>query len=305
MAIEVNSATLGAINNGLQTSFNSQLYRADSPHARFCYAATSTGREEVYANLALLRGPREWLGDRIAQQLSQGQFTIRNRSFEQTITVGRVDIEDDRVGMYAPIAAEMGEAARVFPATLVAALIKSGKTTVGYDGQNFFDTDHAGWDAAGAVINTVSNYQSGASPGWLLIDNTRVLKPFIVQTRVPFSLTTRFNPDDPNVFDRDEFLWGTRGRMNVGFGLWQLAFYSEAAFTKANLIAARTAMGSIYRPDGSPMGIMPNMVVVPSTLYPKAMSFYRNNQVMNAGGTALEDNDIVNMFEPVEFPWLN
>lgn len=305
MAIEVNSATLGAINNGLTLAYNTQFYRAPTPHARFCYNAPSTGREEVYPRLDMMAGPREWLGDRIYRSLSQAQFSIVNKKFEHTITVGREDIEDDKVGMYSQVAAQMGEAAGVFPATLVAALMKSGKTTVAYDGQYFFDTDHPGWDATGAAIATVSNYQSGASPGWYLIDNSKVLKPFIIQTRVPFSLTTRFDPNDPNVFDRDEFVWGTRARMAAGFGLWQLAFYSEAAFTKANLIAARTAMASIYRPDGSPMGIMPNTVVVPSTLYPKAMSFYRNNQVMNAGGTALEDNDIVNMFEPIEFPWLN
>jgi len=199
----------------------------------------------------------------------------------------------------------MGEAARVFPARLVAELMLAGITTVAYDGQYFFDTDHPGWNSSGGEVSNVSNYTSGSDPGWFLLDNSRVLKPFIVQTRVPFGLTTRFNLDDPNVFDRDEFLWGTRGRMNVGFGLWQLCYYSKAAFTQANLEAARTAMAGIRRKDGSPMGIMADTVVVPTTLYTKAKSFFENGQVMNAGGTALEENRIRAMFRPIEFPWLN
>ena len=102
----ITAPVLGSINNGLQTSFNTQLYRAESPHRLFCYDSSSTGREEVYPRLDQMGGVREWLGDRIVQQLGTSQFTIRNRTFEQTIGVSRVDIEDDKYGMYGPVAAE-------------------------------------------------------------------------------------------------------------------------------------------------------------------------------------------------------
>ncbi len=302
----ITSAILGAINNGLQTSFNDQLYRTVSPHSQFCFDASSTGASEVYPRLDLMRGPREWLGDRLAQQLSQSSFSIVNRKFEQTITIGRTDIEDDKYGMYSAVASEMGNAANVFPARLVADLMKSGINTVGVDGQYFFDIDHPGWDSAGAAT-TVSNYTSGADPGFYLIDNSRYLKPFIFQTRVPFQLTTRFNLDDPNVFDRDEFVWGTRGRMNAGFGVWQLVYFSKATFNQANIIAARNAMAALYRPDGSPFGINPDTIVVPSANYIQAKSYFENAQVADnpTAPTTLVENKIRGMFKPIEFPWLN
>ena len=301
----ITSAILGAINNGLQLTYNSQLYRAESVWKGFCFDSTSTGQDEVYPALDMIAGPREWLGPRLVQSLSQHTFTIKNKKFEQTIGVRREHIEDDKYGIYTPVAAEMGNSAAQFPDKLVADLIKLGTTTATYDGQNFFDLAHPNWDAGGAAI-TLPNYTSGANPGWYLIDNSRFLKPFILQTRVPFNLVTRFNPDDPSVFDNDEFLWGTRGRMNAGFGMWQLCYYSKAAMTQANLIAARTAMAAIRRPDGTPMGITPDTLVVPSALYSKANSFWRNQNVVNdTDGLTLVENQINGWFKPIEFKWLN
>lgn len=302
----ITAPILGAINNGLSLAFNTQLYRAPTVYREFTYDSPSTGASEVYPGLDLIRGPREWLGARIAQQLSAHQFTIVNRKFEQTIGVKREDIEDDKVGLYTPIASEIGLSAAQFPELLVAALMKAGNTTAGYDGQNFFDTAHPNYDSAGAAI-TLGNYTSGSSPGWFLIDNSRALKPFILQTRVPFNLVTRFNLNDPNVFDNDEFLWGTRGRMNAGFGLWQLAYYSKAALNITNLIAARTSMAAIRRPDGTPMGITPDTIVVPTTLFPLAKSYFENALVANdpTSPTTLYDNQVRGMFRPIEFKWLN
>lgn len=297
---------LGAINNGLNLAYNTQLYRADPVCHQFCYAAPSGGASEVYPSLDTMRGPREWLGARIVQQLGAHQFSITNRKFEQTIEVKRDDIEDDKVGLYTPIAAEMGRSGNEFPDLLVSALMKAGITTAGYDGQNFFDTAHPNYDAAGVAI-TLGNYTAGANAGWFLLDNSRALKPFIIQTRSPFNLVTRFNLNDPHVFDNDAFLWGTRGRMAAGFGLWQLAYYSKAAFTVANVEAARTAMSLIRRPDGTPMGISPDTVVVPTSLSTQAMSYFANGLIANdpATPTVLVENRIKGMFKPIEYKWLN
>lgn len=306
MATVITAPILSAINNGLSLAFNTQLFRAPTVFRQFTYESPSDGAAEVYPGLDLIRGPREWLGARIAQQLSAHSFTIVNRKFEQTITIKRDDIEDDKVGLYTPIASEIGMSAAQFPELLIAALMKAGNATAGYDAANFFDAAHPNYDASGNAI-TLGNYVAGASPGWYLIDNSRTLKPFIFQTRAPFSLVARMNLTDPNVFDNDEFLWGTRGRMNAGYGLWQLAFFSRAPLNIANLIAARTAMSAIRRPDGTPMGITPDTLVVPSTLFPLATSYFENALVANdpTAPTTLYDNQVRAMFKPVEFKWLN
>lgn len=303
---DITAPLLGSINNGLTLTFNTQLYAAKSIYKRFTYDATSTGTDEIYPSMDLIGGVREWFGARLEQELGNHSFTIKNRKFEQTIGVKHEDIEDDKYGLYTPIAAEIGRSAAEFPDLLVAALMKSGITTAGYDNQNFYDVAHPNYDSSGNP-STLANYTSGSSPGWYLVDNSRMLKPFIHQTRIPFGLTTRFNPDDPSVFDNDKFLWGTRGRMNAGFGLWQLTYFSQAPMTQANLLAARTAMAQIRRPDGTPMGICPTLLVVPTTLWAQANSYYVNGLVANdpTTPTVLVENQIKGFFEPLENPWLN
>jgi phage major head subunit gpT-like protein len=302
----ITATLLGSINNGLNLAFNSQLYEAESVFRNFAYTASSEGDTEVYPRLDQLKGIREWIGPREVQQLTQSSFSIKNRKFEQTIAVQRTDIEDDKYGIYNVVADEMGRTARHLPDLLMAQLITTGTTTICSDGQYFFSTGHPNYTSTGAAT-TVSNYASGSSPGWYLIDSSRSLKPFIFQQRIPFDLVTRFNPDDPSVFDNDEFLWGTRGRMNVGFGLWQLAYYSQQPFNITNLVAARTAMALIRRPDGTPMGITPDMVVVPSTLFPLANAYYTDGLVGSdpSTPTTLIQNSVRNMFKPIEYKWLN
>ena len=307
MPTQITASMLGSINNGLTLAFNTQLYAAASVFRRFTFEAPSDGPAEVYPRLDMLRGIREFIGPRQVQSLTQSSFTITNRTFEQTIGIKRADIEDDRYGIYSPVAAQMGQTAARFPDLLVTQLMKVGTTTKIYDGQNFFDLAHPSFDANGNPATVANVSAAGGQPGWYLIDTSQVLQPFIYQNRIPFSLVSRFNPDDPSVFDNDEFLWGTRGRCNAGFGLWQLAYYSTQPMTPANLVAARTAMALIRRPDGTPMGITPNLLVVGSALYPRAKAYYTNNLIANdpTTPTTLIENDIIGMFEPLEFKWLN
>ena len=306
----ITAPLLGSINNGLTLAFNTPLFRAESKYKKFCYDASSTGAAEVYPRLDELAGLREFIGPRQVQQLSATAFTITNRTFEETIGIKRSDVEDDKYGLYTPVAQQMGMNAGIFPELLVSQLMRAATTTVIYDGQPFFGLAHPNYDQFGNPT-TFANYAPGpvgnTNPGWYLVDNTKVLKPWIFQTRIPFSLVSRFNPEDPNVFNNDEFLWGTRGRCNAGFGLWQLAYYSTLPMTPANLIAARTAMAAIRRPDGTPMGIKPNLLITGSALYPRANAYFRNTLIANdpSSPTTLVENDIINMFEPLEYEWLN
>src|SRR6185503_10776274 len=43
---------------------------------------------------------REWIGPRIAQNLSEHDYSITNKKFEGTIELDRDDIEDDNLGMF-------------------------------------------------------------------------------------------------------------------------------------------------------------------------------------------------------------
>src|SRR6185312_5486671 len=170
MPTQITMPLLSSINDGVSLAFNSQLFAADTIYKKFCLEANSTGPEEVYPRLDMLKGLREWVGDRVVNSLTQTTFSIKNKEFEETIGVARKDIEDDKFGLLTPIAQQMGQNAARLPDLLVAQLLKAGHTTVCYDGQNFFDTAHPNFDASGAA-STVANYDTDSSGAlWFLLD---------------------------------------------------------------------------------------------------------------------------------------
>jgi phage major head subunit gpT-like protein len=305
MAI-ITPTLLGSINNALNTAYNTNFWRAKGAYKDIAFVVASDGDSEVYPRLDMLPGLREWIGARVVHELTQSSFLIKNREFEETISVKRTDIADDKYGIYAPVAAQMGLDAGIMPDKLVAQTMAAGTSTITYDGQYFFSTAHPTFTASGG-LTTVSNYAAGGGPGWYLLDTSKVLRPFIFQDREPFRLVTRFSPTDPSVFDNNTFLWGVNGRCNSGFGLWQLAYYSTAPMTPANLIAAATAMSTIRRPDGTPMGVTPDTLVTGTALKFRANAYYKNSFVANdpTTPTVLVENDIIGQFKPIEFQWLN
>lgn len=53
---------------------------------------------------------------------------------------------------------------------------------------------------------------------WYIFDDTKVIKPMVWQVREPAVFTPRVNEDDPVVFDRHAYLWGTWGRVTPAWG---------------------------------------------------------------------------------------
>jgi phage major head subunit gpT-like protein len=302
---------LTSINNGVSLSFNSQLYSTATIYDKFTFQGQSTGNAEVYPRLDMLPGLREWLGDRVVHSLSETTFSISNKTFEETISVRREDLEDDRYGILTRAAEALGENAGRLPDLLIASLMLAGDTAPTFDGQNFFDTAHPNPNRDGKTMGTVANKAvvtggGEQGPAWFLIDNSRVLKPFIFQRRRPFQVIPKFSLTDPEAFFNNEFMWGVDGRCNAGYGLWQLCFMSTQPLTHDNVVAARTAMLSIRRPDGAPMGIKPNLLVAPSVLYPTAKALAENEfQPTTVSATSLVPNQVRGMFAALENEWLN
>ncbi len=305
--MQITFPALQSLNEAVSLAYNTQFFEAERVCDPFVFDATSTGAAEVYPRLDLIGGLREWLGDRVVEQLSVSTFTITNKWYEKTISVNRADIEDDRFGLLAPAAMQLGQNAAQLKDLLIAGLMKNGASSPTYDGQNFFSTAHPNPTSTGAP-STVANYQSGSNPIWFLLDTTRIIKPWIWQTRRPFQIIPKFSMTDEQVFWNKEFEWGTDGRCNAGYGLWQTAFMSQAQMTIANVSAARTAMASIRRPDGTPMGIKPNLLVCGTGLYPDARAYAENEFVpidSTTGAATLAPNPLRGLFKALENVWLN
>lgn len=58
---------------------------------------------------------REWIGDRLVNNIESNNMTIENKKYENTIEIGRDDIEDDQHGLYRPLATLMGAEAAAHP----------------------------------------------------------------------------------------------------------------------------------------------------------------------------------------------
>lgn len=61
---------------------------------------------------------------------------------------------------------------------------------------------------------------------WYLLCTKRYIKPVVFQQREVPRLICKNKETDDNVFFDDEVIYGIKGRYNVGFGLWQLAYGS-------------------------------------------------------------------------------
>jgi phage major head subunit gpT-like protein len=289
----INQASLTALYKSFQTIFNEAFAGADTFWSRVAMRVPSMTKEEVYAWLGAFPKMREWIGDRVIQNLALSNYSILNKEWELTLSAKRTDIEDDTIGVYNPMIAQMGMSTAQQPDELIAALIASGFATACYDGQYFFDTDHP------AGSGTVSNSGGGAGTAWYLLDVSRPVKPFIFQERKPTEFIALDNPSDANVFLKNQFVYGAYRRNNAGFGLWQLAYASKQTLDADAYAAARAAMMSFKGDSGKPLGVRPNLLVVPPSLEGAGRGILMNER--DASGAT---NKWRNTADLLVTPWL-
>jgi len=308
----IGGSELSSLFNGYKTSFNSGLSGAKTVYREIAMTVPSSTKSETYGWLGQIPKVREWIGDRHIKGLQAHSYTIVNRKFEDAVSVQRTDIEDDQYGIYNPLFEELGRAAAEVPDELVLSLLSQGFTTTCYDKQFFFDAGHPVRDENGEP-QSISNFQDGTEEPWFLMDCSRAVKPLVYQERIPFSNIVRRDEDtNTNVFNKDEYVYGLRGRANAGFGLWQLAYASKAELTPENYEAARAAMMNQRGDEGRPLNIKPDTLVVSPNLEGAAMRLLNNGSRVisvddGSGGTVVTtvNNEWANTAKPIITPWVN
>jgi phage major head subunit gpT-like protein len=306
----ITPANLNIIFDGFKASFSKGFAGASTSYKDIATVVPSSTREQTYGWLGQFPKMREWLGARVVKNLAAHSYKIVNRDFEQTVSVPRNDIQDDLYGVFGPIMEEMGKSAAETPDELTFALLAAGFSEVCYDDQPFFDTDHpVGTNGGDYPIRSVSNFQGGDGEPWFLLDCTRPLKPMVFQERAPLgALVSKNRPEDDNVFFNKEFIYGSDGRCNVGFGLWQLAYASKEPLTAENYEAARAAMQSLRGDEGRPLGVKPNVLVCGPDLEGAAMRLLNNgSRVVLAGDEDVPvavQNEWAGTAKPIVTAWL-
>lgn len=296
----INSANLASLRTGYSTAMQRGQTSTAKPQAsRITSRVTSSQKEQKYGWLGKLPDVREWIGDRVVQNISESDYAIKEKKWELTVGVDKDDIETDNLGHYALLFEQIGESTISKPERLVWELLLAGFTTECYDGQNFFDTDHPVLDQDGEA-QSVANTDGGAGTPWFLLDVSRVIKPIILQVRRDFgTLVSKDKETDDNVFDRNEYVYGVEARMNVGYGFWQQAWGSKQALNAASYAAARAALSSMKGDYGRPLGIRPNLLVVPPSLESAGLKLLNSENA--AGG---ETNEWKGTAELLVVPWL-
>lgn len=294
---------IGVLNTTYSNLFQQSLGATPTHWAQIATLIPSSTASNTYGWLGQFPKMREWIGARQAKDMEAKAYTIVNKLFEDTVQIKRTDIEDDNLGIYAPMLQEMARAAKTISDELVFSLLAAGHTTACYDDKMFFAADHPVYpnvDGTGTAAN-VSNFTAGAdaNPAWYLLDTSRALKPLIFQERTQPELTVITDTNNSTVFDKDVYPYGTRYRCNAGFGFWQMAYKSKAALDTDGFDAAFAAMQSIHGNGGRPLGITPTTLVVPPALRAAANKVIKS-QLIDGG----DSNPNYNAVEVIVSPWL-
>lgn len=228
---------------------------------------TSSSSSNTYGWLEKFPQMREFVGERVLQSITESGYALANKTYESTLEVKRTDIEDDNLGIYPTISRGMADEVTSFKNRNIATIMKNGFSSLCYDGQNFFDTDHPvnkktdGKGEFEPVSNIFGDIAKTGEP-WYLLSLSGVLKPFILQQRLEPTMEQITDEKDYGVFMYDKYFYGVRWRGNFGYGFWQQAVASKEPLTAENYNAARKQMQRFKRDGGDPMGIMPTHLVV-------------------------------------------
>lgn len=264
--MKIDNSNLSSLNVAFKANFQEAFAGAPVDWNKVATEVPSTTGTEEYGWLGKLPGMREWVGERHVHGIANHGYTIKNKTFELTVSVPREAIEDDQYGVYTPLFQELGRAAKAHPDELViGSALMNGFTALCYDGQPFFHASHP-VIAKDGTTTTVSNTGGGSGTPWFVLDTSRAIRPLILQMRRKPQFVTKTSITDDNVFERNEFIWGVDGRWNVGYGFWQMGYGSKQTLDETSLSAAITAMGSFKGDYGRPLGIRPNLLVVPPSL---------------------------------------
>ena len=277
--MEITANNLQILNQGFNAQFLRGIDSVKPQRDLVAMEIPSTTASINYAFLQQLPGMREWIGDREFNNLIVNNYLLTNRHWEDSISVQRNDILDDQLGLYANRFAMLGEAAADHPDWLVWQTLMAGFTTIGLDGQYYFDSDHQSWDQTGKP-NLYQNLQSGSGPAWYLMDLSRsFLKPLIFQKRQDINFVAMDLPNDDNNFKRKEFLYGVDARYAVGYGFHQLAFGSLATLSATNFAAAKLAMNTQHKPDGSCLNVNPTHLICGPTNEANARTLLKSTSI--------------------------
>ncbi len=161
------TATLAALRTRLSKAFTDAMVNAPVfSDSLGLYTKTDIDTESLTLDWLATLGPmREWVGPRIVEGFKERSYQITTKHYEKTVEINKDKLDDSPMTAISSEETRMRlftEAARKLEDDLLVdssiGLIVNGHSRTGYDGQNFFDTDHP--TDIDNVTGTQSNYES-------------------------------------------------------------------------------------------------------------------------------------------------
>lgn len=217
----INASTLKAIFVNLKVSFNNAFDDAPSQWQKIAMLVPSTARSNDYKWLSTFPRMQKWIGEKAVKALAASSYSITNDDWEATVEVDRNDIDDDNLGIYAPQAQMAGFSAKQLPDEIVFELVNKGFTSLCYDGQYFFDTDHpvqgqsvankgtkklsaASLDAAeaslGVAFSAVGRFKDDEGRPLNINPNVLLVPPTLRSVATILATSDKLGGQDPNPF---------------------------------------------------------------------------------------------------------
>lgn len=124
----------------------------------------SSQESETYRWLGMVPQVRQWVGGRQVKPLRSQGITIVNKTWESTIRVDADEQRRDKTGQIMVRVNEMARRVATHPNKLLTTLLLSAESTACYDGQYFFDTDHAEGDSGNQSNDITSAATTPTAP---------------------------------------------------------------------------------------------------------------------------------------------
>lgn len=119
---------------------------------------------ESYGFLGQVPQMQEWLGGREAKYLREFSFDLRNKDYEATLGIKDKDMRRDKTDQVRVRVNDLAVRAMRFPTKLVSDLILTAESATCYDGQFYFDTDHAEGESGTQSNDVTYNAASATAP---------------------------------------------------------------------------------------------------------------------------------------------
>lgn len=141
--MNINTTNLETVAAGFRALIAARLPKVASIWRDLAMEVPSTGASETYNWMDAVAQVVEWLDEITLGNLKSYSFTIINRLWNINVPVDGTIIEDDKLGIVNPAIQQIADSFEGHIDKLVTELFTGGFAATGYDGKNFFATNHA------------------------------------------------------------------------------------------------------------------------------------------------------------------